>query len=141
MPPRAAASDRAATGDLRHPVQRRGEAVKKHVELADVLIDVTHRHPMKQDCQPNAAREPGHCCRQAACDKKRRYHAAGGRKVFTACVEAWGWPSEEAETAATSTRTQRVIRPRMAQHDAIQRRDGASGDATNNGRLDGEELT
>ena len=69
-----------------------------HVELADVLIDVTHRHPMKRDSQPAAARVPGHCCKQAASDKERTYPAAAGRKVLTACVEAWGRLSTEAES-------------------------------------------
>ena len=68
-----------------------------HAELQDVLIDVTHRHPMKVDSQPRAAKEPGHCCKQAAADKEQRYPARGGRRVTTACVEAWGRLSAEAE--------------------------------------------
>ena len=61
-----------------------------HVELADVLVDVTRRHPMKVACQPRAAHEPGRCCEQAAADKERAYPATAGRRVTTACFETWG---------------------------------------------------
>ena len=69
--------------------------------LRDILVDVTHRHPMKAECQPRAAQEDGLCCRLATRDKEAGYPASAGRSVTTACVESWGRCGVELELLLT----------------------------------------
>ena len=71
-------------------------------EIRDVLLDVTHRHPMKLQCQSRAATEDGCCCRLAAEDKEAGYPAAGGRSITTACIESWGRCGQELEQVLTT---------------------------------------
>ncbi|CAE8588718.1 unnamed protein product [Polarella glacialis] len=60
------------------------------VNIPDLLVDVTWRHPMASRYLPGAARQAGHACRLAAADKEARYPASGGRAAHVFCVEGWG---------------------------------------------------
>ena len=60
------------------------------VDIPDLLVDVTVRHPMAARCLPRSAQTEGFACQLAVEDKAKQYPAAGGRCVHTFAVESWG---------------------------------------------------
>ena len=60
------------------------------LDVSDLLVDVTIRHPMAAMYQPAASRDVGHAAAQAVQQKQHRYPASGGRSVTPFAIETWG---------------------------------------------------
>ena len=60
------------------------------VDVADLLVDVTIRHPAECRYQPGSSRTPGSAAAKAEQEKSERYPAASGRRVTPFAVETWG---------------------------------------------------
>lgn len=67
------------------------------VEVADLLVDVTIRHPQAAAYQTAASHEPGCAAAVVTEQKDRRYPPPGGRVVTPFAVETWGRLSSDAE--------------------------------------------
>ena len=67
------------------------------LELPDVLLDITVRHPRAERYQPLAADVPGRAAAQAETEKQQRYPAAAGRNVWPIAHETWGRLGDRAE--------------------------------------------
>ena len=79
------------------------------LDVSDLLIDVTLRHPMAATYQPVASRSVGHAASAGVQQKMQRYPAAGGRTVTPFAIETWGRLDAGAEVlletwAAAATR-------------------------------------
>ena len=103
------------------------------VNIQDLLIDVSIRHPMAGAYQPAAARNDAAAAQAGEKDKWARYPASGGRAMTPFVVETWGrmGPSAEAlleSLAAEATRHARR-RGQEATANAFLRRWRASLDA------------
>ena len=72
------------------------------MEVSDLLIDITVRHPAESRYQPGAADSPGHAASKAAEEKYTRYPASGGRTVTPFVLETWGRLGESAEDLLTN---------------------------------------
>ena len=66
-------------------------------DIADLLIDVTIRHPMSAAYQPSASHSPGIAAAAGERSKFTRYPAAHGRAVIPFSVETWGRLGTHAE--------------------------------------------
>ena len=79
------------------------------IDVRDLLVDVTIRHPRADTYQPAASQRAGAAAKQAEIDKEDRYPAAQGRSVTPFAVETLGRLGEQAEAtlqmlAAVATR-------------------------------------
>ena len=66
-------------------------------EIPDCLLDVTVRHPFASRYMPAASEAAGSAARSAEQEKRDRYPASGGRRVWPAAHESWGRLGEDAE--------------------------------------------
>ena len=67
------------------------------VQIQDLLIDVTIRHPAAEAYQPRAAQQPGHAASSAEQQKLERYPERDGRSIVPFAVETWGRMGGRAE--------------------------------------------
>jgi hypothetical protein len=66
-------------------------------ELADLLLDVTVRHPNSSRYLPAAAQVHGSAAAKAEEEKLKKYPASRGRVVWPVAHETWGRLGEQAE--------------------------------------------
>ena len=67
------------------------------VEVGDLIIDVTVRHPAVPRCQPGASNIDGYAASEADDEKTATYPRAGGNICTLLAAETWGRLSQTAE--------------------------------------------
>ena len=67
------------------------------LDLSDLLLDVTIRHPRAARYRPQSEAVPGHATAEAEQHKADRYPPAGGRAVWPVAYESWGRAGVAAE--------------------------------------------
>ena len=64
------------------------------LQVPEVVLDVTVRHPAVAQYQPGSSQRPGMAAAAAEEDKQKLYPPAGGRQVIPMCCrnvgKAWG---------------------------------------------------
>ena len=67
------------------------------IEMPDLLLDITVRHPRAERYQPAASHTAGAAAARAEKEKEDRYPPASGRYVWPVAHETWGRLGQQAE--------------------------------------------
>ena len=70
--------------------------------MADLLLDITVRHPRAARYRPRSETIPGAAAAEGETEKYDRYPAAAGRSVWPVSYESWGRAGKAAESLLVS---------------------------------------